>query len=158
MYRTAPSPSAASKAAGPVQSLLRVVVGFLFACHGAASLFGVLGGAVGTHGGTVPSGAWPGWWAAVIQLVGGLLVALGLFTRSAALICSGSMAYAYFTVHQPTGLLPIENSGEPSALYAWTFLLLAVFGPGPWALERLLPTTRRQPQPPALADQATANV
>ncbi|GLX49623.1 hypothetical protein Shyhy01_25730 [Streptomyces hygroscopicus subsp. hygroscopicus] len=60
MYRTVPSPSPAAKAAGPVQSLVRVVVGFLFACHGAASLFGVLGGAVGTHGGTVPSGAWPG--------------------------------------------------------------------------------------------------
>ncbi len=69
MYRSAES--VGTKAAGPVQSLVRIVVGFLFACHGAASLFGVLGGAVGTHGGTVPFGAWPGWWAAAIQLVGG---------------------------------------------------------------------------------------
>ncbi|MGF6940383.1 putative oxidoreductase [Streptomyces auratus] len=141
-----------------MHSLVRIVVGFLFSCHGAASLFGVLGGAVGTHGGTVPVGAWPGWWAAAIQLIGGVVVALGLFTRSAALICSGSMAYAYFAVHQPTGLLPIENNGEPAALYAWIFLLLATFGPGPWALERLLPTTQREPQPSALADQATADV
>ncbi|MEU2930552.1 DoxX family protein [Streptomyces sp. NPDC007251] len=140
-----------------MQSLVRIVIGFLFACHGAASLFGVLGGAVGTHGGTVPVGAWPGWWAAAIQLIGGVLVALGLFTRSAALICSGSMAYAYFSVHQPTGLLPIENNGELSVLYAWTFLLLAALGPGPWALERLLPNARREPRPVARAEQVTAN-
>jgi hypothetical protein len=56
----------------------------------------------------------------------------------------------------PTGLLPIENNGEPSALYAWVFLLLAAFGPGPWALERLLPAAEREPQPAALTDRATA--
>jgi putative oxidoreductase len=84
-------------------------------------------------------------------------VALGLFTRPAALICSGSMAYAYFTVHQPTGLLPIDNNGEPSALFAWIFLLLAVFGPGPWALERLLPAGGTEAQPRAAADQGAAN-
>lgn len=155
MYRSIES--AGTKAAGPVQSLVRIVVGFLFACHGAASLFGVLGGAVGTHGGTVPFGAWPGWWAAAIQLVGGFLVALGLFTRPAALVCSGSMAYAYFSVHQPTGLLPLVNNGEPAALYAWIFLLLATFGPGPWALERLLPAGGRQARPAAAVGQATAN-
>ncbi|MFF3906921.1 DoxX family protein [Streptomyces sp. NPDC001848] len=60
-------------------------------------------------------------------------------------------------VHQPTGLLPIENSGEPSVLYAWIFLLLAAFGPGPWALERLLSTGRQEPQSVAVADQAAAN-
>ncbi len=135
-----------TRSSGPVQSLFRIVVGFLFACHGAASLFGVLGGAMGTHGGTVPAGAWPGWWAALIQLVGGALVALGLFTRVAALICSGSMAYAYFSVHQRAGLLPIENNGEPAALYCWSFLLIAVLGAGPWALERVLGgAARRQP-------------
>ncbi|WAL66643.1 DoxX family protein [Amycolatopsis cynarae] len=125
-----------------VHTLFRVVVGFLFACHGAASLFGVLGGAQGTHGGTVPVGSWPGWWAALIQLVGGVLVALGLGTRVAALISSGSMAYAYFSVHQAAALLPIENKGEPAALYAWAFLLIVAVGPGPWALDRLLFRTR----------------
>lgn len=141
------------RAAGPVQSLFRIIVGFLFACHGAASLFGVLGGAVGTHGGTVAVGSWPGWWAAVIQLVGGVMVALGLFTRVAALICSGSMAYAYFTVHQPTGLLPIQNKGEPAAMYAWAFLLVAALGAGPWALDRLFGIER--PQQAAHAAPAT---
>lgn len=155
MYRSVES--VGSKAAGPVQSLVRIVVGFLFACHGAASLFGVLGGAFGTHGGTVPLGSWPDWWAAAIQLVGGGLVALGLFTRPMALICSGSMAYAYFAVHQPTGLLPLVNDGEPAALYAWVFLLLAALGPGPWALERLLPAGGRKTQLATAVDPAAAN-
>ncbi|MFJ8857082.1 DoxX family protein [Streptomyces sp. NPDC102451] len=116
-------------------ALFRIVIGFLFACHGAASLFGVLGGSMG--GGTVPTGTWPGWYAAVIQLVGGILVALGLGTRVAALISSGSMAYAYFKVHQPDSLFPLQNGGEASAVFCWTFLLLVFTGPGAVALDRL---------------------
>lgn len=127
---------------GPIQSIFRVVVGFLFACHGAASLFGVLGGAT-THGGTVPFGTWPGWWAAVIELVGGVLVALGIGTRVAAVICSGAMAFAYFTVHIKHGLLPIGNGGEPAALFAWTFVLIAAIGPGLWALAPVLSRAQR---------------
>ncbi|MEU2676836.1 DoxX family protein [Streptomyces sp. NPDC007107] len=115
--------------------LFRIVIGFLFACHGAASLFGVLGGSMG--GGTVPAGTWPGWYAAVIQLVGGILVALGLGTRVAALVSSGSMAYAYFKVHQPESLFPLQNGGEASAVFCWTFLLLVFTGPGAVALDRL---------------------
>lgn len=115
--------------------LFRAVVGFLFACHGAAALFGVLGGAMG--GGTVPAGAWPGWYAAVIQLVGGTLVALGLGTRGAALVASGSMAYAYFKVHQPESLFPLQNGGEASAVFCWAFLLIVFTGPGALALDRL---------------------
>ncbi|MEV8224689.1 DoxX family protein [Streptomyces sp. NPDC079167] len=115
--------------------LFRIVIGFLFACHGAASLFGVLGGSMG--GGTVPAGTWPGWYAAVIQLVGGILVALGLGTRVAALVSSGSMAYAYFKVHQPESLFPLQNGGEASAVFCWAFLLLVFTGPGAIALDRL---------------------
>ncbi|MFJ4572860.1 DoxX family protein [Streptomyces sp. NPDC088846] len=115
--------------------LFRIVVGLLFACHGAASLFGVLGGAMG--GGSIPAGTWPGWYAAVIQLVGGILVVLGLGTRIAALISSGSMAYAYFKVHQPEALFPLQNGGEPSAVFCWAFLLLVFTGPGALALDRL---------------------
>lgn len=131
--------------AGPyVLSLFRMIVAFLFACHGAASLFGVLGGASG-RGGALPVGSWPGWWAALIELVGGVLVLVGLGTRVAALICSGTMAYAYFTVHQPRALFPIQNVGELAVLFCWAFLLLAVFGPGPWALDRLaVPAVRRR--------------
>ncbi|MET8172144.1 DoxX family protein [Streptomyces clavifer] len=121
--------------------LFRAVIGFLFACHGAASLFGVLGGAMG--GGTVPAGTWPGWYAAVIQLVGGTLVTLGLGTRLAAFIASGSMAYAYFKVHQPESLFPLQNGGEASALFCWAFLLLVFTGPGALAVDRLFSSRAR---------------
>ncbi|MFG3283301.1 DoxX family protein [Streptomyces sp. NPDC048111] len=125
-----------SVAAPVVQAVFRLVTGFLFACHGAASLFGIFGG---THGrGTVPLLQWPGWWAALIELVGGILVALGLFTRTAAVICSGSMVYAYFSVHQANALLPIDNGGEPAVQFCWAFLLIACLGPGAYAVGALL--------------------
>ncbi|MCD7439561.1 DoxX family protein [Streptomyces lincolnensis] len=133
-----------------VLGLFRIVVGLLFACHGAASLFGLLGGADG-NGGTVETGTWPGWYAAVIELVGGTLVLLGLGTRAAAFICSGAMAYAYFKVHQPTGLWPKENSGEGAAMFCWAFLLLVFTGSGAFGLDRLFarrsaPAGERSPQ------------
>ncbi|PWW61967.1 DoxX family protein [Actinokineospora spheciospongiae] len=115
-----------------VLALFRIVVGLLFAAHGVATLFGVLGRA----GRTPEFAAWPGWWAAAIQLVAGALVLLGLFTRWAALIASGSMAYAYFVVHAPEGLWPMENGGEPSAMFCWAFLLIAFLGPGAWAVDQ----------------------
>jgi putative oxidoreductase len=62
-------------------------------------------------------------------------VLLGLFTRPTAVLCSGAMAYAYFVVHQPTGLLPVQNMGEPAALYCWIFLLIVILGPGSFALD-----------------------
>ncbi|GAA0603461.1 DoxX family protein [Streptomyces crystallinus] len=117
--------------------LFRIVTGFLFACHGAASLFGWFGGAAGT-GGTVDTGAWPNWYAAAIQLVGGVLIMAGLFTRSAAFLSSGSMAYAYFDVHQSGALLPLQNGGENAAMFSWAFLLLVFTGPGALALDQLL--------------------
>jgi putative oxidoreductase len=139
MPSPSPTPSLSgrlNKAQPYALSLFRIVVGLLFACHGAAALFGVLGGAAG-DGGTIPAGTWPDWYAAVIELAGGTLVLLGLGTRTAALIASGSMAYAYFTVHQPKALFPLQNSGEGSALYCWAFLLLVFTGPGALALDRV---------------------
>ncbi|MER7051417.1 DoxX family protein [Streptomyces sp. NPDC000351] len=133
--------------------LFRIVVGLLFACHGAASLFGVLGGASGT-GGTIESGTWPGWYAAVIQLVGGSLVMLGLGTRAAAVVSSGSMAYAYFKVHQPGALWPMENGGEASAMFCWAFLLLAFTGSGAFGLDRLF-ARRTSGQEQAAAEPQT---
>ncbi|MEU6050281.1 DoxX family protein [Streptomyces xanthochromogenes] len=121
-------------------ALFRIVIGLLFACHGAASLFGVFGGAMG--GGSIPAGTWPGWYAAVIQLIGGILVLTGLFTRAAALVSSGSMAYAYFSVHQSNALLPLQNGGEASAMYCWAFLLLVFTGPGALALDQLIGARR----------------
>ncbi|WFE37106.1 DoxX family protein [Micromonospora sp. WMMD998] len=133
---------------GPVLSLFRIVVGLLFMFHGAASIFGILGGNPVT-GEAIPFGTWPGWWAALIQLVCGALVLVGLGTRPAALLASGSMAYAYFVVHQPHGLLPIRNGGEAAAMFCWSFLLIAVLGPGTWALDALLARRRTAAETPS---------
>lgn len=113
-------------------SLFRIVVGLLFTCHGVASLFGVLGRP------ELSAGEWPGWYAAVIQLVGGVLVLLGLATRAAALIGSGSMAFAYFDVHQKHALLPMQNGGEAAVFFCWALLLIVFTGPGALALDRAL--------------------
>ncbi|WP_030808041.1 DoxX family protein [Streptomyces sp. NRRL F-2799] len=125
--------------------LFRIVIGLLFTAHGAASLFGVLGGAAGTQGGTIAAGTWPGWYAAVIQLVAGALVLLGLGTRGAALISSGSMAFAYFDVHQQAALWPIQNGGELSVLFCWTFFLLIFTGSGAFGLDRVVASRRVTP-------------
>ncbi|WP_371652522.1 MULTISPECIES: DoxX family protein [unclassified Streptomyces] len=134
---TLPSALNTERAKPYALGLFRIVTGFLFACHGAASLFGWFGGAAGT-GGTIETGAWPNWYAAAIQLVGGLLIMAGLFTRSAAFLSSGSMAYAYFDVHQSGALLPLQNGGENAAMFSWVFLLLVFTGPGALALDQLL--------------------
>ncbi|MEV6347550.1 DoxX family protein [Actinoplanes sp. NPDC051851] len=126
--------------------LFRIVIGLLFACHGLSSLFGLFGGSRGT-GEPVPVGTWPGWYAALIQLVCGLLVLAGLVTRPAAILASGSMAYAYFVVHQPNGLLPIENGGVAPALYSWSFLIIAAFGAGSWSLDALIGQRRTAESP-----------
>lgn len=62
---------------------------------------------------------------------------VGFGTRVSALICSGSMAYAYFSTHQGTALLPIENGGEAAAMFCWAFLLIAALGPGRWAVDQV---------------------
>ena len=126
--------------------LFRIVVGLLFACHGTNSLFGAFGGE------TPDTGAWPAWYAAVIELVGGSLVLLGLGTRAAAFISSGAMAYAYFKVHQPQALWPIENSGEGAAMYCWAMFLLIFTGSGAFGLDRLF-TKRSTSQSSTATDQ-----
>lgn len=115
-----------------VISLFRVVLGFMFAVHGASKLFAW---PVDSGAGAIPVGTWPYWYAGVIELVLGLLIMVGLFTRIAAFIASGQMAFAYFTEHQSKGLLPIENGGEPAVLFCFGFLLLATIGGGAYALD-----------------------
>ncbi|MFF4268505.1 DoxX family protein [Streptomyces sp. NPDC001536] len=135
-----------------VLGLFRIVVGLLFTCHGAVALFGVLGGADG-KGGTVELGTWPGWYAAAIELVGGSLILIGLGTRFAAFIASGAMAYAYFKVHQPNALWPIENSGEGAAMFCWAFLLLVFTGSGAFGVDRLFEKRSTAAERPA-SDQS----
>ena len=111
-------------------ALLRIVAGFLFLCHGMQKLFSFPTAA--------PPEAPPAilYTAGPIELLGGLLIMIGLFTRWAAFLCSGTMAVAYFMVHQPMRLLPIQNRGELAALYCWAFLLIAASGDGVWSLAR----------------------
>jgi putative oxidoreductase len=118
-------------------SLYRIVLGLLFACHGASSIFGILGGNLGS-GRTISALSFPDGTAALIELVTGLLVLAGLVARPAAVLASGTMAYAYFTVHQPKALWPIENGGEQAALFCWGFLMIALLGAGDWTLPALL--------------------
>jgi putative oxidoreductase len=120
-------------------SLYRIVFGLLIALHGVSTLFGVLG-----RSESVPADQWPGGFAADIQLVLGLLVLIGLKTRPAAVLLSGTMAYAYFSVHQKVSFLPMQNGGEPAALYSWGFLIIAVIGAGPWSLDAILSAARRR--------------
>ncbi|GHJ41771.1 DoxX family protein [Streptomyces sp. TS71-3] len=132
-----------------VLGLFRIVVALLFVCHGISTLFGVL---AAPHGGGAPAfGQWPGWWAALIQLVGGILVLAGFGTRTAAMVCSGSMAFAYFTEHQPHELLPIQNGGEPAVMFCWAFLLIMCLGPGSFALSSAVERLRGQAAVPAPA-------
>ncbi|TWP52833.1 DoxX family protein [Lentzea tibetensis] len=126
-------------------ALFRIVVGLLFVIHGAQKVFGLF-----TTKAAVPITQWPGGPAGLIELVGGTLVLIGLGTRWAALLSSGAMAYAYFVVHQPKGLLPIANGGELAAIYSWAFLLIAFMGAGAWSIDHLLAsrkTPQREPQP-----------
>ncbi|WP_217195995.1 DoxX family protein [Streptomyces buecherae] len=129
--------AALREAAGPYAvAATRCVFGLLFFCHGSAGFFDLP--KMPVNGGTTELTAWPAGPAAVIQIVGGALLMLGLGTRTAALVCSGSMAYAYFDVHQPTALWPIQNGGEDAAVFCWAFLLLAFTGPGALSVDGLL--------------------
>jgi len=112
-------------------TLVRVVIGILFACHGAQKLFGVLGG-------TSQLGHTKMMIAGIIEFGGGLLIALGLFTRVAAFMASGEMAVAYFTVHATHSFWPIINKGELAVAYCFFFLFVAAHGGGPYSLDGLL--------------------
>jgi len=111
--------------------LVRVIIGFLFACHGAQKLFGVLGG-------TSQLGHTKMMIAGIIEFGGGLLIALGLFARIAAFLAAGEMAVAYFTVHAPHNFWPIINKGELAVAYCFFFLFVVAAGAGPYSLDRLL--------------------
>jgi putative oxidoreductase len=112
-------------------ALARIVIGLLFACHGAQKLFGVLGG-------NSQLGHTKMMIAGIIEFGGGLLIALGLFTSIAAFTASGEMAFAYFSAHAPHGSWPIINKGELAVVYCFFFLFVAAHGAGPYSLDRLL--------------------
>ncbi len=109
-------------------ALLRIMSGFFFACHGAQKLLGWFGGS------NMP--ATQLYIAGTIELIGGLMIALGLGTRIAAFLASGLMAAAFFMAHFPRGVLPIVNNGELAAVYSFLFLFIACKGAGIWGVDR----------------------
>lgn len=115
-----------------VLSLFRVIFGLLFLCHASTHLFGW------PSGPAAPAGMWPYFYAGVIELVAGVLITLGLFTRIAAFFASGTMAFAFFTEHLPTGVIPMTNGGELAVLYCFAFFLLVFTGGGTFALDARL--------------------
>ena len=111
-----------------VYTLLRIVAGILFACHGAQKLFGALGGTAMTSNPMMLA-------AGIIEFGGGLLIAIGLLTSWAAFIASGQMAAAYFMVHAKGGFWPIINKGELAVVYCFLFLYIAARGAGPYSVD-----------------------
>ena len=118
----------------PILSLVRIVTAFLFIPHGAQKLFGWLSTQAGA---TAPLLSLRGA-AGVLEFFGGILVLLGLYTRSVSFILSGQMAVAYFMAHAPQGFWPIQNRGELAVLYCFVYLYLSVAGGGSWSLDHLL--------------------
>jgi putative oxidoreductase len=88
-------------------------------------------------GGTVPLGSLMGI-AGILEVVGGFLMLIGLFSRTTAFILAGEMAVAYFMMHAPHGFWPVLNQGEPALFFCFIWLFFSAAGPGPWALDRLL--------------------
>jgi putative oxidoreductase len=121
-----------------ILGVMRIIVGIMFACHGAQKVLGVFGG--------MPPDAPQHivWIAGSIELLGGALVALGLFTRPVAFLCSGLMAVAYFYGHARNGFWPKLNGGELAILYCWLFLYYAAQGAGAFALDNLWHRVRRR--------------
>jgi putative oxidoreductase len=115
-----------------LQSVLRIVAGLAFLEHGTGKLLGF------PHGlpfiDKMPAGLL--YFTGTIELVGGTLIVLGLFTRPVAFVLSGFMAVAYFMAHFPMSFFPAINFGEPAVLFCFVFLYLAAAGAGPWAIDK----------------------
>ena len=114
-------------------SVLRIMSGLLVLQHGTTKYLSLPVSPMSNASPMTMSGG-----AGIIELVGGVLVTIGLFTRPAALFLSGMTAVAYFYAHAPRGFFPILNGGELAALYCFVFLYLAAAGGGPWSLDRIV--------------------
>lgn len=115
-------------------SALRIMAGLLFLAHGTQKFIGFPGGERAMTGWDL---AGPGAYAGLIEIGAGALIALGLFTRPAAFLASGTMAVAYFIAHAPGGFWPVNNGGDTAILFCFIFLYLVFAGPGPISLDRM---------------------
>ena len=121
-------------------SLLRIVASLIFLLHGSSKLVGFPPSPMPLP----PMGTLP-WIGGVIELVGGLLLLVGLFSRPVAFILSGEMAVAYWMFHAPQSTFPSVNGGDAAILYCFVFLLIAAAGPGPWSLDASFGRRRTEP-------------
>ena len=128
----------------PSYAILRIAAGLLFAFHGAQKLFGMFDGTVR------PLVSLMGL-AGIIELIGGILVMIGLLAGLVAFVASGQMAFAYFLAHAPRGGWPIQNDGELAALFCFVFLFISARGAGIWSVDAA-PIRRRRSMPPAGAE------
>ena len=113
-------------------SLLRIVSGLIFLEHGTQKFLSFPPGQMAGSGLAFDN---PGAFAGIVEIVAGLLITLGLFTRPAAFIASGTMAVAYWYAHAPQNFFPVNNGGDAAILYCFVFLYLVFRGPGPWSLD-----------------------
>jgi len=128
---------------GPILlSVLRIVAALLLLEHGTIKLLGFPPGSTMP----MPAAFTLLWFAGLIELVGGALLAPGLFTRPVAFLCAGEMAFAYFIGHFPRGFFPANNMGDAAILYCFIFLYLSAAGPGPWSIDAVR-SRGRVPQP-----------
>jgi putative oxidoreductase len=111
-------------------AVLRIMTALLFMAHGTAKLLGFPDLGFSPEVLSLP------WIAGLLEIVGGVLLVLGLFTRPVAFILSGEMAVAYFMAHAPQGFHPIQNGGESAVLFCFVFLYFVFSGPGAWSLDR----------------------
>lgn len=121
---------------------LRIVAALIFMAHGTQKLFGF---PAPPDGGLAEIGSLF-WFGAWLELVGGALLALGLFTRPVAFVVSGEMAVAYWMFHAPHSVYPVLNGGDAAILYTFAFLLLVFAGPGAWSLDGLRNARRASAQ------------
>lgn len=122
-----------------IYAILRIVAGLMFAVHGSQKLFGWPGNRPAP-----PLASMMGV-AGVIELVAGLMIALGLLASIAAFIASGQMAVAYFMAHSPRGFWPVLNQGELAVVYCFLFLYIAARGSGVWSVDSLIGRGRAEP-------------
>lgn len=116
-------------------SALRIISGLLFMAHGTSKLLAFPPTEMFAQAPEMGSLIW---FAGVIELVGGALIAIGLFTRPVAFVCSGQMAFAYFIGHAPQATFPVQNGGDAAILFCFVFLYIAAAGPGPWSVDSMI--------------------
>jgi putative oxidoreductase len=127
---TTTSPAFLADWAPRLLSVLRIVSALLFLAHGTEKILGFP-----TGGRPMPGAFTMYWFAGMLEVVGGMLLALGLFTRPVAFVLSGQMAFAYFISHAPKDFFPSLNGGDAAILFCFVFLYIAAAGPGPWSLD-----------------------